>query len=469
MAAVAAAGDTPCPLSEETLEQLLLSLDRERDQAKISASGSDSRSEELNSYTIFEAMPLEMRIPLVEAAMKIPGLDRAMGSVCGMAVGDGLGHPLEFLPAQSEVHAGFPHFDLETCTFHAEKNANKLQRGQWTDDASMGLCVADSLLMKRSFDGSDMRTRFWCWWNRGYGNAFRKDKKRKNRRSVGLGGNIRKSLGEVWEFASKGERPPPFVGSGEEDAGNGSLMRFAPIAVFTHAASVQEVLDMSRSSSYTTHPGIIAAQACSFLGHLIVSALRLPEGAPADVKAFLEQAANEYLKVSGLEGKSGPGYDQMKWLVTSTPVKATEKCWDWRSEKLDIQGTLKARGESYNGYPVSDWYFGSYAMDGLALALWSVYNSHSFDDAVTRSINLLGDADSHGSITGQLAGAIYGYRSINPQFLKWLNEWDDHEFALRAILLHYLGSKTSKRAVAAQLPSPISASTSAPAVVTPQT
>eukprot|EP00450_Noctiluca_scintillans_P004618 CAMPEP_0194495308 /NCGR_PEP_ID=MMETSP0253-20130528/12961_1 /TAXON_ID=2966 /ORGANISM="Noctiluca scintillans" /LENGTH=75 /DNA_ID=CAMNT_0039336555 /DNA_START=24 /DNA_END=247 /DNA_ORIENTATION=+ len=74
-------------------------------------------------------------------------------------------------------------------------------------------------------------------------------------------------------------------------------------------------------------------------------------------------------------------------------------------------------------------------MDGLALALWSLYHTTCFDEAVTRSVNLLGDADSHGSITGQLAGALYGYGSINTKFVDWLTTWDEHEFALRALML----------------------------------
>merc|ERR1712039_359359 len=147
-----------------------------------------------------------------------------------------------------------------------------------------------------------------------------------------------------------------------------------------------------------------------------------------------------YLQESGLAGKSGPGYDQMKWLVKSEPVNATESCWNWKREKQDISGTLAARGSEYNGYPVSSGYFGSYALDGLALALWAVYHTDSFDAAVTKCVNLCGDADSHGSIAGQIAGALYGHTAINPQFKTWLNQWDDHSFALRALLLAELGA-----------------------------
>merc|ERR1712110_1130325 len=139
--------------------------------------------------------------------------------------------------------------------------------------------------------------------------------------------------------------------------------------------------------------------------------------------------------------KSGWGYDQMKWLVTSRPVNGTERCWNWKGEHIGIEETLRARGSRYNGYPVSAGYFGSYSLDGLALALWSVYHTTSFDEAVTRCVNLLGDADSHGSIAAQLAGALYGYTSINAKFKQWLNKWDDHEFALRGLVLAELGSQ----------------------------
>merc|ERR1719420_2845743 len=129
----------------------------------------------------------------------------------------------------------------------------------------------------------------------------------------------------------------------------------------------------------------------------------------------------------------------MKWLCNGKSPNDTEACWEWRNPNQNIRRTLQARGNSYNGYPVSAGYFGSYALDGLALALWAVYNTKSFDEAITKSINLLGDADSHGSIAGQLAGALYGYNGINPQFRTWLHKWDQYEFPVRAVLLHSLG------------------------------
>uniref|UniRef100_A0A7S0FH33 ADP-ribosylglycohydrolase n=1 Tax=Pyrodinium bahamense TaxID=73915 RepID=A0A7S0FH33_9DINO len=420
--------------------QLLDEIDQKRDRQLVAIGA--AREDDLNGYSILQSVPLELKERLVREALQNPALDRVMGSMCGMAVGDSLGHLFEFQPVQDVP--GSAYFDLATMKAHGASNAFCLQPGQWTDDAAMGLCMADSLIMRRRFDGSDMRIRFWCWWNRGYNNAFRKDPHRSS--SVGLGGNIAKSLHAISHLRS-GQEVPPTYDAASEDAGNGSLMRFTPVSLFLHGASVEEAHHLARLSSYTTHPGIIAAEACALLCHILVRALNLPPGGRADPKAFLETVTAEYLERSGLSQRSGWGYDQMKWLVTSRPEHATERCWNWKCETLDIAATLRARGSRYNGYPVSAGYFGSYSLDGLALALWSVYHTDSFDQAVTRSVNLLGDADSHGSITGQIAGAFYGYSTINPQFIKWLTKWDDHEFAVRALLLHHLGSTRTAEAM----------------------
>lgn len=393
--------------------------------------------ERLQNYSILAQVPIEQKLRTVEIARQFERLDRAMGSMCGMAVGDGMGHMFEFLPAQDEPRGTY--FSLKNMRFYGESNTFGLQYGQWTDDASMGLCMADSLILQRGYDGSDIRARFWCWWNRGYNNAFRLDKTRRSPSSVGLGGNISKSLNAMNRLR-RGDKPPPTYNVSGEDAGNGSLMRFTPMSLFFHAASPEQVYEFARQSSYTTHPGIVAAEGCALLSHLIYRAMQRPSG-PVNAKDFIEQTMAEYLQCSGLQEKSGWGYNEMKWLTTGKPERSTERCWAWREKSLDIKSTLRARGSTYNGYPVSAGYFGSYSLDGLAMAIWAVYHTNSFDEAIAKSINLLGDADSHGSIAGQLAGALYGYSTIHPQFLKWLNRWDEHEFAVRGILLHELGSQ----------------------------
>merc|ERR1719210_772765 len=159
--------------------------------------------------------------------------------------------------------------------------------------------------------------------------------------------------------------PAPVYETDGEDSGNGSLMRFTPIALFFHAIQLADAHHFARQSSLTTHCGIIAAEACALLSHLIVRALKRPVGDPVDPKAFIESATAEYLKVSRVEAKlASTGdwhYQHMVWLATGKPERATERCWSWRLPEPGLSETLQARGKSYNGYPVSAGYFGSYA------------------------------------------------------------------------------------------------------------
>ena len=125
----------------------------------------------------------------------------------------------------------------------------------------------------------------------------------------------------------------------------------------------------------------------------------------------------------------------MHALVASEPLTPMEACWDWKAPSLRIQDSLRARGRSYNGYPVSAGYFGSFCLDGLAIALHAVAATASFSAAIERCVNFLGDADSTAAICGQIAGALYGYTAIDDRFKAQLLEWDDAEIALRAALL----------------------------------
>jgi len=401
----------------------------------------DEARHPLFKYSIFDDVPKDLKAQLLAAAKKDPSCDRAMGTMCGMALGDAYGHMFEFQPAVDEPqnkgtrHRDSGWFDVETDMFHGATNTFGLKLGQWTDDCSMGLCIADSVLVKQQWDCSDQRLRFWNWWNVGYNNAFRLDPSRSS--SVGLGGNISKSLAAC----RPGEMPPPAYEAKTEDAGNGSLMRFGPVALYAFGTRPEEQMEIARQSSYTTHPGIIAAEACAFLSQVLIKALEKPPGEKIDPRKFIDDVCDDYMK-RVLAGKpTGWGYDQMREVVSGKPKDSKEACWAWREKPLRIQESLRARGRSYNGYPVSAGYFGSYSLDGIAMALHAVYHNDTFETTVAHAINLLGDADSTGSIAGQMAGAIYGYSKIAEKKQKWLdclNEWDQGEIALRGVLIWHM-------------------------------
>lgn len=108
---------------------------------------------------------------------------RAMGSMLGMAIADAMGHRFEFAPL---VYCEKPELvDMGKGI----GGSFKLKPGQWTDDTSMGLCLADSLLVcGGEWNPHDCMHRFLSWWHGGYNNAFRYDKPRRS--SCGLGGNV---------------------------------------------------------------------------------------------------------------------------------------------------------------------------------------------------------------------------------------------------------------------------------------
>jgi len=83
---------------------------------------------------------------------------RFRGCLLGLAVGDAVGTALEFARPGSfrpitDMIGGGP-FDREP--------------GQWTDDTSMVLCIAESLLDKQGFNAIDQMERYVRWWRKGY-------------------------------------------------------------------------------------------------------------------------------------------------------------------------------------------------------------------------------------------------------------------------------------------------------------
>lgn len=212
-----------------------------------------------------------------------------------------------------------------------------------------------------------------------------------------------------------------------EDAGNGSLMRLSPVVLRFHT-DIATARSKAYSSSLTTHPGAIAAEACAFLAHVMVRAIHRLDRNPnlevetgremSPVQLFLHDCVDEYVAIldKGLqEGQQGEEsskssaakHSLRRLLLSREKDDSTERCWNWREESLMLARTLGNRGRNYNGYPVSPGYFGAFSLDGLAMALHCVYHTESFNMAIAKVINMFGDADSTGAIAGQVHNIIY--------------------------------------------------------------
>jgi len=272
--------------------------------------------------------------------------DRSRGSLLGLAMGDAVGTTLEFRQRDelvvSDMVGGGP---------------SSLQAGHWTDDTSMACCLAYSLIKRNGFDPMHVMQSFATWYRHGAysptGACF------------DIGGTTRAA---IERFLLTGE---VFAGSTDPDtAGNGSLMRLAPIPLY-YADDFAIGVEMAAESSRLTHGAIEAVDACRYLAALIYGALQ------GESKAQL--LGTLYSPV--------PGY----W--TSFPL----------AERIEAI----ARG-SYKNKTRSQIRSSGYVVDTLEAALWAFYRADDYRTGLLNAVNLAGDADTVGAVYGQLAGAFYG-------------------------------------------------------------
>ncbi len=176
--------------------------------------------------------------------------NRARGTLLGLAVGDALGTTLEFTARDSQAH-------------HSEMTGGGpfgLKPGQWTDDTSMALALADSLVERQGFDARDLMTRFVAWRKKGdyscTGTCF----------DIGI--TTQRAL---TAFGRTGE---PFAGSTAlDDAGNGSIMRLAPAVLFKLRADDDVARHLAREQGRVTHGTTECLEACELFADILRDAI----------------------------------------------------------------------------------------------------------------------------------------------------------------------------------------------------
>ena len=273
--------------------------------------------------------------------------DRALGAFLGLAVGDAVGTTLEFCRRDAQPR-------LEDMTGGGPFS---LPLGAWTDDTAMALALADSLAATGTLDCRDLMDRFTRWWRNGEysctGTCF------------DIGNATRAALAR---YSWTGD---PLAGSADpRTAGNGSLMRLAPVAVrFWNERA--RLTDTAAEQSRTTHGAEEAVDACRAFAELLADAIA---GSP---------------RVSLLAPRPFEG----------APAIANIVAGSWRGRARD---EIRSSG---------------YVVHTLEAALWSVARTGDFRNAVLLAANLADDADTVAAVTGQLAGALYGLSGIPERWL----------------------------------------------------
>lgn len=285
-------------------------------------------------------------------------VSRYKGCLLGLACGDAVGTTVEFSPRATfspvvDMVGGGP-FDLEP--------------GQWTDDTSMALCLATSLVYRDGFDAIDQMNRYCNWRSVGYLSS--------NGRCFDIGMTVAAALDR---YLLSGD---PFAGdSNPRSAGNGALMRLAPISMF-YSSSAAETWHLAGESTRTTHGAQEAIECSRVFGLALRNALL--------------------------------GVHKADLLRFDVPEPLTAKV----AELVRGEFLTKQRNE-VNGT--------GYCVESLEAALWSFYSTDSFEQAILAAVNLGDDADTTAAICGQLAGAYYGVDAIPLGWRKKLTMSDDIE------------------------------------------
>ena len=276
---------------------------------------------------------------------------RYQGALLGLAAGDALGTTLEFRPPGT----------FEPMTDMVGGGPFGLEPGQWTDDTSMALCLAESLVTCTGFDPADQMSRYLRWYREGYLSS--------TGRCFDIGNTVSAAL---HRFERDGN---PFAGSSHpRSGGNGSLMRLAPIPL-AYARQPAEAVRLAGEMSRTTHGAPEPVDACRYYTGLILGALR------GELKERLLEP--RYTPVPGL----------------------------WENEPLSERIDRVAAGSFKTKRPPEIRGTG-YVVDALEAALWAFWSTDSFEDGALAAVNLGDDADTTGAIYGQLAGAHYGVEGI---------------------------------------------------------
>ena len=267
----------------------------------------------------------------------------------GLATGDAYGCTYEFkkpgsFVASKEIVGDGPH---------------NLKAGMWTDDTSMALCLAESIIKTDGFDPIDQMQLYVKWYKNGYMSC-------KNN-CFDIGNTILKALEHFIQTGKTAENL-----TGTYNAGNGSIMRLAPVPLF-YADNLEETAAMSAASSKTTHGNILAVDACRLLGIIIAS--------------IIQGKSKDEVLSDTLE--PAPGY--------------------WR--KYPMADEI---AQIHNGsYKESTSICGSgYVVKSLEAALWAFYSSDTFEQGCRMAVNLGDDTDTTAAVYGQIAGAYYGIEAI---------------------------------------------------------
>jgi len=304
-------------------------------------------------------------------------VDRQRGCLIGLAAGDALGAAVEFKPPGS----------FEPVTGYRAGGPHGLDPGEWTDDTSMALALADSIA-QAGWNLNDQAQRYVSWWRDGAYSV--------NGRCFDIGNT---TVAALHRF----QQDHDATNSGDTSShasGNGSIMRLAPVPIryLDHFPDqIGQLAKLASESSLPTHASPQCVSACRYMAIVLAG---LMQGLDRD-----EVLAADWEALC-----------QLKQIEPLHPEVDAVAAGSFRQLQPPA---IKGSG---------------YVVKSLEAALWAFHDAQDFREAVLRAINLGDDADTTGAICGQFAGAYWGETGIPQQWRDGLAKQDMIEQALAGLL-----------------------------------
>ncbi|MGV3662032.1 MAG: ADP-ribosylglycohydrolase family protein [Prosthecobacter sp.] len=307
-------------------------------------------------------------------------VSKILGGLHGSLVGDALGVPVEF--ASREARQRDPVIGMRAYGAHHQP------AGTWSDDGSLLLCSAESLVEK-GFDPEDMGARFTQWFELGHWAAH------------GLVFDIGNATRHALDRIRNGTPALQAGGRDRYDNGNGSLMRILPVTIAS--LDQEEGLFVARieQASAITHGNARSQMACVFHG-LVVREL-MQGAAPHDA---LSKAQKTFQHLYADAEELGTFRDLLRSDLASQP-------------EIHIHS-------------------GGYVMETLTASLWCLLTTGSFSECVLKAVNLGSDTDTTGCVAGGLAGIAYGLDAIPAEWRAALPRQED----LRSLVQRFTSAFT---------------------------
>ncbi len=298
-------------------------------------------------------------------------LNQITGGILGLAVGDALGVPVEFY-SRSTLKTN-PVVDMRAYGAHYQP------QGTWSDDTSLAVCLAESLVEKQGFDYQDIGHRFVLWKTKAYwtphNNVF----------DIGITTSY--AITRILD----GINPLECGGADEDSNGNGSLMRILPLAFFLKNHSLDERFEIVKNISSITHRHIRSVICCFYYIEFVLKLL---------------ENKDKFLIYKDLQ-------TEISLFLHDKNIKTTEIAKLSRLLKEDI--SIRKEDEIRSS---------GYVLHTLEASIWCLLTSETYAETVLKAVNLGSDTDTTGAVAGGLAGVLYKEEGIPELWRKQLVKTD---------------------------------------------